>query len=121
MKKILLVAFFTIILLPLSSSFSQVTDTPSTLAIVLTSDAPFHFKNQEGYTIIIGEVENIRNFPIKDLVISAGFYDFNSKQPLEIVRGTTILDVIPAFGKSPFMISSENPNAAIIDYVLLEK
>jgi len=72
-----------------------------------------HFKNQEGYTIIIGEVENTRNFPINNVVISAVFYDANSVQPLEIVKGTTILDVIPPFGKSPYMISSENPNAAI--------
>jgi len=112
MKKILLIAFFAIILFPVSSSFSQGTDFESPFAITLTSDVPFHFKNQEGYTIIIGEVENNTNFPLNDVVISALFFDDNF-QLLEIVKEPIILDVIPPLGKSPYVISSENPDDAI--------
>jgi len=113
MKKILLVAFFTIILLPVSSSFSQVTDTPSTLGIVLSSFSPYHFKDENGYTIVIGEVENTTNFPITAVKILAIFFDESSEQALEAVLGTTIVDVIQPLGKVPYLIKSENPNAEI--------
>ena len=113
MKKILLVAFFAIILLPISSSFSQVTDTPSTLGIILSSFSPYHFKDENGYTIAIGEVENTTEFPITAVKILALFFDESGNQPLEAVLGTTVVDVIPPLGKVPYLIKSENPNAEI--------
>ena len=100
-------------MLPINSSFSQISDTEPTLGIVLTNSAPFHYKDNEGYTVIIGQVENTKNFAITDVQIWAGFYDDFNLQPLESLLGTTILDVIPANGKSPFMIKSESTNAAI--------
>ncbi len=113
MKKILLVAFFTIILLPVSSSFSQDTGTPSTLGIILSDISPYHFKDENGYTIVVGEVENTTISSIKAVKILALFFDDFSEQPLEAALGTTVVDVIPRLGKVPYLIKSENPNAAI--------
>jgi hypothetical protein len=113
MKKILLVALFAIILFPTSSSFSQFTDTPSTFGIILSDLNPYHFKDENGYTIVIGEVENTTNSPIKAVKILALFFDDFSEQPLEAALGTTIVDIIPPLGKVPYIIKSENPNAAI--------
>jgi len=114
MKKTLLAIFLIFALFPISSSYSQeFTDKEPTLGIVLTSFSPFNYKNDDGKTVILGEVENTKNFPISGIKIWAGFYDNFSENPLETIIGTTILEVIPPFGKSPYMIISENPNSAI--------
>ncbi len=113
MKKIILSLLLVLILFPISSSFSQGIDKPPALAIVLTSFSPNYFKDDMGYTIILGEVENIKNFPITGVKIWAGFYDDINEQPLESAIGGTVLDVIPPFSKSPYIIRSTSPNAAI--------
>ena len=114
MKKALLALFLIFALIPISSSYSQeFTDKEPTLGIVLTSFSPFNYKDDDGRTVILGEVENTKNFPISGVKIWAGFYDNFSENPLETIIGTTILEVIPPFGKSPYMIISENPNSAI--------
>ncbi len=114
MKKTLLAFFLIFALFPISSSYSQeFTDKAPTLGIVLTSFSPFNYKDDDGKTVILGEVENTKNFPISGVKIWAGFYDNFSKNPLETIIGTTILEVIPPFGKSPYMIISESPNSAI--------
>ncbi len=112
MKKILLIAFLTIIIFPVSSSFSQVIPSP-TLGVILSDSSPYHFKDENGYTIVIGEVENTTNFPITAVKILAIFFDESSEQALEAVLGTTIVDVIQPLGKVPYLIKSENPNAEI--------
>ncbi len=113
MKKIILVASIVFLLFPLSFGFSQLSDKPSTLGIILTSFSPYHFKDENGYTVIIGEVENTKNFPVTAVKILALFYDESSNQPLEAQIGTTIVDVIPPLGKVPYMIKSRNPDASI--------
>ena len=113
MKKILLVAFLVFILFPISSGFSQLTTTPSSLGIVLTSFAPFYFIDEGRYTVNIGQVENTKNCPVTAVKILVLFYDEFSAQPLEAKIGTTIVDVIPPFGKVPYIIKSPNPNASI--------
>jgi len=113
MKRIILSLLLVLILFPISSSFSQAIDKPSALGIILTSFSPNYFKDNDGHTIILGEVENTKNFPITGVKIWAGFYDEISEQPLESALGGTILDVIPPFSKSPYLIRSSSPNAAI--------
>ena len=58
MQKIFLTLFLIFTLLPVSSAFSQVYDTPSTLTVVLTSQSPFVYKDEGGYTVVVGNVEN---------------------------------------------------------------
>jgi len=114
MKKPLLAFFLIFALIPISSSYSQeFTDKEPTLGIVLTSFSPFNYKDDDGKTVILGEVENTKNFPISGIKIWAGFYDNFSENPLETIIGTTILEVIPPLGKSPYMIISDTPNSAI--------
>jgi len=93
--------------------FAQQTTTPSSLGIVLTSFTPFHYKDEGGYTVIIGEVENTKNFSVTAVKILGLFYDDSSEQPLEAKIGTTIVDVIPPFEKVAYIIKSPNPNASI--------
>jgi hypothetical protein len=114
MKKALLILFVVITLFPISSSYSQeFTDKEPTLGIVLTSFSPFNYKEVDGKTVILGEVENTKSFPVSGIKIWAGFYDNISENPLETTIGTTIMEVIPPFGKSPYMIISETANPRI--------
>ena len=113
MKKVI-VLFLIFSLIPISASYSQeFVDKEPTLGIVLTSFSPFNYKAEDGSTIILGEIENTKNFPVSGIKIWAGFYDDISKNPLESTIGTTILEVIPPFGKSPYMIKSPSSNSAI--------
>ena len=114
MKKGFLALFLIFTLFPISTSYSQeLTDKDPTLGIVLTSFSPFNYKNEEGKTVILGEIENTKNFPVSGIKIWAGFYDNFSENPLETTIGTTIIEVIPPFGTAPYMITSETANAAI--------
>jgi hypothetical protein len=114
MKKILLSVFLILVLFPISSGFSQKTDTLSTLSVVLTSNEAYVYKDDEGYTVVVGAVENRSNLTsITDIRVRVNFYDDYSSQPLEITEGQTILEVIPPLGKSPYMIRSNSSNPDI--------
>ena len=113
MDKVAIAVLLAVLLFPISLGFSQLSDTEGTLGIALTSFSPHNYKDEDGTTVVLGEIENRRNFAITGVKIWAGFYDDFSKQPLETTIGTTIIDVIPPFGTSPYMIKSKNPNAAI--------
>ena len=114
MKKALLVLILGFALIPFSSSYSQeFVDKEPTLGIALTSFSPFNYKNDDGKTVILGEVENTKNFPVSGIKIWAGFYDNINPNPLETTIGSTIIEVIPPFGKAPYMIISETSNSAI--------
>lgn len=115
MEKIILSALFILILFPISSGFSaEYTDTKPTLSVVLTSDSPFVYKDDKGYTVVVGTVENTNSLTaITGVRLHVNFYDNTNPQPLEIVEGGTILEVIPPLGKSPYMIRSNSSNPDI--------
>lgn len=113
MKKTLLALFLIFSLFPISASYSQLTDKQPTLGIELTSFSPFNYKDDDGKTVILGEIKNTKNFPVSGVKIWAGFYDNFSENPIETTIGTTIIEVIPPFGKAPYMIKSETSNPAI--------
>ena len=108
MAKIILSIFLILILFPISSGFSaEVTDNSPTLTAVLTSDSPFVYKDDEGYTVVVGSVENTSNLTsITDVRIHVKFYDDFSAEPLDVIESGTVLEVIPPLGKSPYMIKS---------------
>jgi len=114
MMKTLLALFLVLSLFPISHSFAGLSDTGATLGISFTNPSPINYKDEQGYTVVLGEIQNKREFPVTGVKIWVGFYDNFSEQPLETILGSTIIDVIPPFGKSPYIIKSENPNAAII-------
>ena len=104
-------------LLPISPIFSQeYTDTNPTLTISMDSNSNFVYQDSEGYTVVIGLIEN--NDPlsfITNVVIQANFYDDFNANPLEVKEGSTTLKVIPPNTKSPFIIRSDNPNPDITE------
>ena len=114
MRKVVLSVFLILMLLPISSGFSQKSDTLSTLSVALTSDSPFVYKDNEGYTIVVGNVENKNEITsITNVKLRVNFYDDTGTEPLETIRGGTILEVIPEAGISPYMIKSTFPNPNI--------
>ena len=104
-------------LLPIPTIFSQeYTDTNPTLTISMDSNSNFVYQDSEGYTVVIGLIEN--NDPLSfltNVIIQANFYDDFNPNPLEVKEGSTILKVIPPNTKSPFIIRSDNPNPDIAE------
>ena len=114
MRIFFLVFFLVLMLFPVSSGLSQKSDTPSTLSVALTSDSPFVYKDDEGYTIVVGNVINKNNIsPVTNVQLIVNFYDETGTEPLETVREGTILEVIPESGTSPYLIKSNTPNPNI--------
>ncbi|MEJ2259179.1 MAG: hypothetical protein P8X78_01490 [Nitrosopumilaceae archaeon] len=114
MKKIILSLFLILMLFPISSGFSQKSDTLSTLSVELTSNAPFVYQDDEGYTIVVGNVQNKNTITsVTNVQLVVNFYDETGTAPLETVRGSTILEVLPESGISPYMIKSSTPNPNI--------
>lgn len=118
MKNLILVSSLLFLLFPVAQIFAQVTDTQSTLGVKLTNTAPFIYKDEEGFTVVIGEIENTKSFPVTNVKVGVGFFSGEASGsageiPLETVTGTTLLAVVPGKGKSPFMIKSETPDPEI--------
>lgn len=114
MKQIFLMIFLSLLLFPVSTGFSQQYDTPPTLSVNLASNSPYIYKDSEGFTVVIGEVENNDDrSSISDVHLSVKFFDDFSPQPLEITTGSTVLEVIPPNQKSPYVIRSNTANPQI--------
>lgn len=112
MKWIVLPALL-VLLYSLNPSFAQYVDDEPTLAIVFSNYSPYYFTDEEGYTVVIGQVENTKNYPITGVQIRGTFYNDFSNQPVDFAVGTTTLEVIPPFGKSTYMITSRSANPEI--------
>jgi hypothetical protein len=114
MRKFFLLFFLILILFPISSGFSQKSDTPSTLSVALTSESPFVYKDDEGYTVVVGNVINKNEITsVTNVQLRVNFYDETGTEPLETIRGGTILEVIPESRTSPYLIRSDSPNPNI--------
>ena len=114
MMKVVLCTFLILLLIPFSQGFSQVTDNAPTLNVSLSNESPFVYQDLEGYTIVVGIVENNNPLtPISDVKIQVHFFDDLNPNPLEVVQGTTTLEVIAPNGKSTYSIRSETPNPNI--------
>ncbi len=114
MKPIFLIVFLSLLLFPFSPGFSQQYDTPPTLSVNLASNSPYIYKDSDGFTVVVGEVENNDDrSAISNVQLSVKFFDDFSPQPLEISTGSTILEVIPPNQKSPYVIRSNTVNPQI--------
>ncbi len=115
MQKLVQSAFLILLLIPFSQAFSQEsTDTAPTLTVSLRNETPFVYQDSEGYTVVVGAVENNNSLtPITNVRIHVNFFDDFDPAPLEAIIGYTTLQVIPANGQSPFAIRSETPNPNI--------
>lgn len=121
--KTLAVFLLLFLLFPITTAFAQVTDTQSTLGVKLTNTAPFIYKDEEGYTVVIGEVENTKSFPVNNVKVWVGFFSGQAagsagETQLETVTGSSLLEVIPAKGKTPFIVKSETPDPEISEVTI---
>jgi len=115
MQKLVLSAFLILLLLPFSQAFSaETTDNPSTLSVSLRNESPFVYQDSEGYTVVVGAVENNNSqTPVTNVRIQVNFFDDFDSSPLEVIIGYTTLEVILPNGQSPFAIRSDTPNPNI--------
>jgi len=115
MKKLILGVFLILFLIPISQSFSQeYYDNAPTLSVTLQNDTPFIYQDSEGYTVVVGTVENHDSqTSVTNVTIRVNFYDDFDSNPLEVISGNSTLQVIPPNGQSPFAIRSSSPNPDI--------
>lgn len=110
MKMLLLSGFLAVILLTTNLAWADLP--PSTSLGVKVLQTVYSTKATDGTTLVLGEVQNTLSSPVNSVTIGVTFMDDNFHQ-IEYKTGTTLLQVIPAGGKSPFMLSSTNPNPSI--------
>jgi predicted secreted protein with PEFG-CTERM motif len=86
------------------------------LTVSTNSNSNYVYQDSEGYTVVIGVIEN--NDPLSfvtNVKIQAYFYNEFDSDPLEVKEGSTVLNVLPPSSSSPFVIRSESPNSDIVD------
>ncbi len=115
MIKVVLCTFLILLLIPFSQGFSQeYSDNGNALNVSLSNQPPFVYQDSEGYTVVVGLVENNNSLTAIDNVqIQVSFYDDVNPTPLEVVQDYTTLEVITSNGKSTYSIRSETPNPNI--------
>ena len=113
--KLVLCSLLILLLVPISQAYSQeYSDNTPTLTVSLSSQSPFVYQDSEGYTVVVGMVENNNSLSsITDVQIQIRFFDDYDPTPLEVVYGSPALEVIAPNGKSPYSIRSETPNLDI--------
>jgi len=115
MMKLVLCSFLILLLVPFSQGFSQeYSDNAPALTVSLRSESPFVYQDSEGYTVVVGIVENNNSLTsVTNVQIQVNFFDDFDSNPLEVVQGYSTLEVIPQNSKSPYSIRSQNPNPDI--------
>ena len=114
MQKSVFAIFLILLLVPMSQSYSaEKSDTLPTLSVSLASNT-FVYQDSEGYTVVVGTVENNDSLSsVTNVLLEVKFFDDFDPNPLEITQGYTTLEVIPTNGKSPYAIRSQTPNPNI--------
>ena len=115
MQKLVLSTFLILLLVPFSQAFSQeYSDNAPSLSVVLSQDRQYVYQDSEGYTVVVGLVENTNSLtPITNVRLQVNFFDDFNPNPLEVIQGRTTLEVIPSDGQSPFAIRSDTTNLNI--------
>jgi hypothetical protein len=113
--KFVLYSLLILLLIPMSQAYSQeYSDNASTLTVSLGSQTPFVYQDSEGYTVVVGMVENNNHLSsVTSVQIQINFFDDYDSSPLEVVHGSTTLEMIAPTGKSTYSIRSETPNLGI--------
>ncbi len=106
--------FVALMLLPATASAQQPIESGSMLGIELVRTQPTYYTDDEGYTVVVGEINNLKEFPVTDVRIIVNFYTQDYRDsPRESQIGGTILGVVPAMGTSPYMIRSHSQDLDI--------
>ncbi|MDE1724620.1 MAG: hypothetical protein KGH76_01820 [Thaumarchaeota archaeon] len=96
----------------LTTNFAWADFPPSTSLGVTVLQTIYSHKVSDGTTQVLGEIQNNLSSPVNAVTIGVTFMDDNFHQ-IEYKTGTTLLQVIPPGGKSPFVMSSTSPNPSI--------
>ena len=89
---------------------AQIINTESQLGIELAAAQPVHSIDDDGHVVVIGEVLNLRDFPVTDVRVLVSYYTAESDEVAAESRiGNTILEVLPASGSSAFIVRSASP------------
>jgi hypothetical protein len=104
-----------LLLVPIAQVYSQEHyDNTPTLTVSLSSQSPFVYQDSEGYTVVVGMIENNNSLSsVTDVQIQINFFDDYDPVPLEVVYGNPSLEVIAPNGQSSYSIRSDTPNLAI--------
>ena len=73
----------------------------------------YSYKASNGTTVVLGEVQNDNDVPIGKVVVYVKFMNSDGTSILESKTGTTLLQVIPPHGTSPFMVYSTKSDPSI--------
>jgi len=73
----------------------------------------YSYKASNGTTVVLGEVQNDNDVPIGKVVVYVKFMNSDGTNIIESKTGTTLLQVIPPHGTSPFMIYSTQSDPSI--------
>ncbi|MDE1770898.1 MAG: FxLYD domain-containing protein, partial [Thaumarchaeota archaeon] len=73
----------------------------------------YSYKASNGTTVVLGEVQNDNDVPIGKVVVYVKFMNGDGTNIIESKTGTTLLQVIPPHGTSPFMIYSTQSDPSI--------
>ena len=117
MTRYILYAFLILLLVPVSLAFSQeYSDNAPTLSVSLGNEPPFVYQDSDGYTVVVGIIENNDSMAsVGNVQVIVNFFDDTGNSPLEVVSGYSTLEVIPPNGKSTYSIRSESANPKITD------
>lgn len=91
----------------------ELVDSLPRLSVAVTSDSPHIYRDSEGTVTVAGEVENRDPLTATtEVIVRATFYGEN-QEIVEVVRGTTLLDILPSGGSSPYVIKSASSDPRI--------
>ena len=111
MKTLLL---FSLLIITLFTTNIVWADLPSPTS--LKAEIPqttYSYKASNGTTVVLGEVQNDVNVPIGKVVVYVKFMNSDGTNIIESKTGTTLLQVIPPYGTSPFVIYSTQSDPSI--------
>lgn len=113
MRTVILSSLMIVTLFTTNFVWAQESLNPSTsLGVEALDGTVYSHKATDGTTIVYGEVQNNLGSPVNSVTIGITFMDDNSNQ-IEYKTGGTLLQTIPAGGKSPFAISSTKADPSI--------
>ena len=91
MQKIIPIILLAVLLVPASQAYGQAADNAPTLTVSLQSETPFVYQDSEGFTVVVGVVENNNELtPVTNVQVQVKFYDDLNPQPIETVTDNDI-------------------------------
>ncbi len=94
------------------SSLASAQNLPPNSSLTVKVLTPYSYKAENGTTVVLGEVINNNNFPITNVKIAVTFLDQNDNT-VEFKTAKTLLNIVSAGGKAPFLVSSTSADPAI--------